>query len=132
MATGSVNIKGLDRLDKVFRDLGIDARLALSSALFAAAHDVANQADDLVPVDEGILKASQSVTPPKAQSATPTARITYGGPSAPYALVQHERTDFNHPKGGQAKYLEEPFLEEVNAWPTRFTARIRLASRYLK
>lgn len=27
-----------------------------------------------------------------------------------YAAVQHERLDYNHPRGGQAKYLEEPFL----------------------
>lgn len=25
-----------------------------------------------------------------------------------YAVAQHERTDFNHPKGGKAKYLEDP------------------------
>lgn len=132
MASGSVNVKGLKNLDRVFRDLGIDARVALSSALFAAAHDVGNQADNLVPVDEGILKASQAITPPKAHSKTPTARITYGGPSAPYALVQHERLDYEHPKGGQAKYLEEPFTEEVNRWPTRFSARLKLASKYLR
>lgn len=29
-----------------------------------------------------------------------------------YAQIQHERLDFNHPRGGQAKYLEEPFLAQ--------------------
>src|SRR4030042_876915 len=29
------------------------------------------------------------------------------GFNTPYALAQHERLDFNHPKGGKAKYLEE-------------------------
>ena len=132
MAGDGITARGFKNLDKTFKNLGIDTRLALSSALFASAQDVANKADNLVPVDEGILKGSQSVTPPKPHSATPTARITYGGPSAPYALVQHERLDYEHPKGGQAKYLEEPFIEEVNAWPARFSARIKLASRYLR
>lgn len=30
-------------------------------------------------------------------------KISY---NEPYAAVQHERVDFNHPMGGQAKYLE--------------------------
>ncbi len=123
--------KDFDNLDRVFKQIGIDARLSLSAALYASAVDVGNKADTLVPVDEGILKGSQSITPPKSLGTTPSARITYGGPSAPYAVVQHERLDYDHPKGGQAKYLEQPFLEEVGAWPTRFSARIRLASRYL-
>ena len=28
---------------------------------------------------------------------------------ADHAAVQHERLDFNHPKGGKAKYLEDAF-----------------------
>lgn len=31
-----------------------------------------------------------------------------------YAMAQHERTDYAHPKGGEAKYLERP-LEESRA-----------------
>src|SRR5215213_10742467 len=30
----------------------------------------------------------------------------------PYALVQHERTDYAHPGGGQAKYLETPLKDK--------------------
>jgi len=29
------------------------------------------------------------------------------GFNTPYALVQHERLDFHHPRGGKAKYLED-------------------------
>ena len=132
MPGDGIDPKGFDNLDKVFKELAADANISLAAALFASAQDVANKADNLVPVDEGILKASQSITPPRAMSKNPTARITYGGPAAPYAVVQHERLDYDHPKGGQAKYLEEPFLEEVNAWPSRFAGRIKLASRYLR
>lgn len=28
-----------------------------------------------------------------------------------YALIQHERTDFHHPRGGEAKYLENSMRE---------------------
>lgn len=34
-----------------------------------------------------------------------TVEVSY---NKAYALEQHERLDFNHPKGGKAKYLEDP------------------------
>lgn len=30
-----------------------------------------------------------------------------------YARYQHEGLDFKHPRGGQAKYLEQPFLSQA-------------------
>ena len=30
----------------------------------------------------------------------------------PYALKQHEEMGYNHPRGGKAKYLEDPFNRE--------------------
>lgn len=36
---------------------------------------------------------------------TMTVSVVY---TAPYARIQHEDLTFNHPNGGQAKYLEEP------------------------
>lgn len=38
------------------------------------------------------------------------------GFTAPYAFVQHEHTEFNHPLGGQAKYLESVVAENVPKW----------------
>lgn len=35
---------------------------------------------------------------------------------AEYALEQHERLDFDHPKGGQAKYLEDPLTENADRY----------------
>ncbi len=39
--------------------------------------------------------------------------ISYGGLASPYAEVQHERKDFNHPKGGRDHYL---YGEPYSAW----------------
>lgn len=36
---------------------------------------------------------------------TMTVSVVY---TAPYARIQHEDMTFNHPNGGQAKYLEQP------------------------
>jgi hypothetical protein len=36
-----------------------------------------------------------------------TVLVTYGGPTAPYAMIVHERRDVHHPVG-QAGYLLDP------------------------
>lgn len=33
-----------------------------------------------------------------------------------YAAIQHERTDFDHPKGGEAKYAEKTLHENENRY----------------
>lgn len=54
-----------------------------------------------VPVDKGILRNSGRVTGPDVEAVV---RLTFGGPAAPYAFIQHERLDFHHPVG-EARYL---------------------------
>lgn len=36
-----------------------------------------------------------------------------------YAMVQHEHVEFNHPKGGQAKFLESALAEDRATWNRR-------------
>ena len=54
----------------------------------------------LVPRDTGKLADSGRVEMEGDQG-----RVLY---ETDYAVIQHERTDFAHPGGGQAKYLEDP------------------------
>lgn len=62
-----------------------------------------------VPVDTGALRSSGVVRGPNlASPGEPTVKLTFGGPSAPYALVQHERLDFTHDVG-EARYLVRGF-----------------------
>lgn len=53
-----------------------------------------------VPVDLGPLRASGQVTGPNNGVVV----LSFGGPSADYALIQHERMDFAHDVG-EARYL---------------------------
>ena len=54
-----------------------------------------------VPRDTGALAASGRIE----TYDSPGGRVVF---DAPYAIIQHERTDFVHPKGGRAKFLENP------------------------
>jgi hypothetical protein len=41
-----------------------------------------------------------------------------------YAKYQHERMDLRHPKGGQAKYLSGPLLENYRAYISRLAQNV--------
>lgn len=41
-----------------------------------------------------------------------------------YARYQHEGLDFHHPRGGQAKYLEQPLYSEVPGYLGDIAARL--------
>lgn len=58
-----------------------------------------------VPVRDGILRSTGHVTPAEGDALLVT--LAYGGPSAPYAVIQHEKV-FNH-RIGEDHYLEKPF-----------------------
>ncbi len=69
---------------------------------------------DWVPVDIGNLEGSGFVDDPqRGRGAIISIDIVYGGPSEPYAVVQHEDLELKHPNKGQAKYLERPLMAKV-------------------
>ena len=84
--------------------------------------EIGARADELVPFDTGTLSRSQT-TDVETIGRQIVGEIAYGGPAAPYALVQHEDLTLAHPpksKGGSPvapgqgrgpKYLEFPSRE---------------------
>ena len=82
--------------------------------------EIGARADELVPFDTGALSRSQKTSVKNKANGEIEGEIAYGGPAAPYALVQHENERLSHPpksKGGSPvapdqgrgpKYLEYP------------------------
>lgn len=68
-----------------------------------------------VPVDEGTLRNSLRVLKRGGYAVD----LVAGGAAAPYALVQHERTDFRH-RVGEARYL----VRGVERWQPGGSAAI--------
>ena len=149
MASGPIrhHITGIQEVFNELNNAKIDAELAMLRALNTAVQDIAGHADEMVPVDEGALRGSQNIDNPSRRGDTIEASISYGGPSAPYALVQHENKDLWHPPkppgkrkvGGRQgtgptapgdttfggpKYLEYPFDQETQNWPEGFVSRL--------
>lgn len=77
---------------------------------------------EFVPVDTGTLRSTGHV------ESFPTRikiRLIYGGPSATYALDQHENFTYHHEVGGP-KYLERPLMEEVKGMAQEIAAKTPL------
>ena len=102
---------------------------AALKALRTGAEAILTEAIDETPIDTGTLRRSGTVTvgalPDGAQvyeaaESGSDMKDAFPGPegkekavyisfSTPYARRQHEELGYNHPLGGKAKYLEDPF-----------------------
>lgn len=82
--------------------------------------EIGARSDELVPFDTGALSRSQRTSVKNKGDGDVEGEIAYGGPAAPYALVQHENQKLSHPpkseggspvapgQGRGPKYLEFP------------------------
>lgn len=91
--------------------------------------DLAGKSALRAPVDTGDLRNNCTA---ELNGQTVFARLAPAGPALPslrafgavsyglpYALRQHEELGYEHPKGGEAKYLEKPFLENTSRYIKR-------------
>ena len=74
-------------------------------ALLKAAADLQQRSADEAPIDLGDLRGNAQTD----ESLLDSRLTVLVGYSLPYALRQHEELDYVHPKGGKAKFLEDPF-----------------------
>lgn len=131
-----------------FSDATAGGRAAAGRAVRMIALDLLGQAVNEAPVKEGILRGSgsahfdgQRISTGAEHSDTAVvandenAAVAGGAGSdsttailafnAVYAEAQHERTDYAHPKGGKAKYLEDPLERNRKQYQERIRAEIR-------
>lgn len=93
----SMQIKGLDDLTRMIERGERAVIAAAAGAVTEVAFEVGRKADDLVPVDTGALRGSQTIKLPRKDPRGIRAEVAYGGPAAPYAVVQHEDLTLWHP-----------------------------------
>lgn len=81
---------------------------ALDDALERVGQDLLARSAPRAPIDEGTLRASGHVEREVLDAGRREVVVSF---NTPYAAAQHERTDYEHPRGGEAKYLENPLKE---------------------
>ena len=74
--------------------------------------DLQGKAQRRAPVDTGDLRGS-ATTELISHRGGHTVEVGF---NKVYALVQHEGLHFEHPRGGKAKYLEGPLLENTQKY----------------
>lgn len=98
-------------------------RAGAARGLLLAAEHVLALSKDVVPLDEAALSRSGTAT---VDESTLTAAVSF---DTPYAVVQHERLDYRHAPGRQAKYLEQPLNASKGPVGRIIEAEVRRALR---
>lgn len=98
---------------------------AAEHALQLAAEDLLGRAQRIVPLDEGTLSASGTVSD---VHHTPDGGLEVAVSfNTPYAARQHEETTYVHTNGRQAKYLEHPLAEMTARYERLIGEQVRRA-----
>jgi hypothetical protein len=86
---------------------------------------------EIVPVDQGVLRASADAVGIQVDrtDSTVTILMGYGGAASAYSIIQHETPPevFSHAPGRSWKYLEYPALDAVNGMEARLASVISSA-----
>ena len=77
-----------------------------------AAQAVATASQELTPVLEGVLRAATHVHTPVQDGDEIVGGV---GNNTVYAARQHEETTWQHPRGGQAKFMETAMTQNEDA-----------------
>lgn len=87
---------------------GLSERFVLIRRLEYAWDDavlhIQSRAQEKAPVKHGHLRGS-ATSSSRIEGVKLVGHVEFGGLAAPYAEVQHDRTDFQHPKGGTDHFL---------------------------
>ena len=104
----------MDNIDALMYSI----RSAVDRELEKCANDLQKKSLDLAPSASGVLRESCFVEPRHESEDVrifvvgyDTTRVT--GDNFNYAIIQHEK-QMNHPHGGQWKFLEQPYKENIN------------------
>lgn len=121
-----VTLKGSEELLRKLEQFAVGLPGEMRKALRQVAKEgVYADSQEDCPVKEGHLKRSGKLAVSASERSGTTARVTYGGGEAPYALIVHEDLEARH-DNGKAKFLEEPLHRRAPTFPADVAANLDL------
>jgi hypothetical protein len=117
MAVININISGIDSTIRNLSAVTNKLNRELKKSLLEVGLDLKGKSVPLAPLDTGDLRGSCTVTQQGHKVEV--------GFNTPYAERQHEDMSYNHPQGGQAKYLEQPLNENEDAYVREIIDAVR-------
>ena len=111
-------------IDNVMRNLQAkinEIKDATKEAVNEVALDLIGKAKERAPLDTGDLRGSGFANMTEGNNKY-KAKVGF---SEPYALEQHENLQYQHPRGGEAKYLENPLKENEERYIDHIKSKVR-------
>lgn len=99
-----ITVEGAETIRANLQRLGKQYPEAMAAALYKLGVVILSNSLPRVPVEYAVLRTSGYVSPPEGKGIKADVELGFG---TTYAVPQHERTDYKHPRGGEAKYLEK-------------------------
>ena len=124
MAILDFQLKGITATARGISAIGPRVETRMRGVMRAVAESRLTEMKQRTPVKDGALRSSLHVTGPRPTAAGQEVGWAAGGPSAPYAAVQHEDTSLRHTTG-QAKFIESVVFEQSTAMVAEIAAGIR-------
>lgn len=108
-----MSVRGLRQIEARMR-AALQEVVGISEQSIAdSAFDLLSRAVELAPIDTSDLRGSGKVDFDRTVANRFTALVSF---NTPYARIQHETLWFKHPNGGQAKYLQQPYEENIDKY----------------
>lgn len=108
-------IKGLDELGKKLTEIAKNTDGATMEINRVIGQEILNDSRPFVPIDTGRLRNSGYMREENKSLFVGYHAVNPINGYA-YAPIQHEVLWFNHPKGGEAKYLENPVRNNMGKY----------------
>lgn len=93
---------------------------ALAAAIYQEGFALWSAAVKRTPVEFGVLRNSAYAAPPVTRGSETFVEVGFG---TDYAVRQHEGTHYEHPRGGEAKYLETAMRDAMSGYLGRLAQR---------
>ena len=100
MAVG-LKLSGLREVQQGLKKYAKKYPAATGHAIYTEGFEIQREAQRRAPVEFAVLRTSAYTTVPDLKNVV--AEVGFG---TQYAVRQHEETTWHHPRGGEAKYLE--------------------------
>lgn len=108
MAKNQVTILGIAKAVKEFQKRAAKVKSFTPKAMRDIGQDLLAKSVQEAPLDTADLRGSGFT---EVDGTTTTVGYTQI-----YATRQHEELEYNHPRGGKAKYLEDPLNQNINRY----------------
>lgn len=116
----AIELRGIGEVNKALKSYAKKYPAATANAIYTEALEIEREATRRAPVEFARLRGSAYTVPPTEKNITSET-----GFGTEYAAAQHEGLTFQHPRGGEAKYLENAVNMRASGMIQRLVEKIK-------